>query len=197
MTPFAIPQLPFTSTMKQLLPATLGIALLVACSKPCPPPAEHFAHPVLSVPPEADANMAVVEGFLRACLKADTAAMRTAMAPGYHELLQTVPEDTTDAEGTIADWIAIDSTRADQQLTTDAMEAVRHASGKWEGDWVHFWGMYSATHKATGKPFKIPFFFDTQLKDGKLLRSYTYYDMLSVYNQLGIAPPAPEGAKKK
>lgn len=43
---------------------------------------------------------------------------------------------------------------------------------------------------------KVPFFFDTQLKDGKLLRSYMYYDMLSVYNQLGIAPPAPGAAKK-
>jgi len=38
--------------------------LLMACSQPCPPAPEHFTHPVLSVPPEADANMAVVEGFL-------------------------------------------------------------------------------------------------------------------------------------
>jgi len=122
--------------------------------------------------------------------------MRAAVAPGYHELLQTVPEDTSDVEKTIAEWIRIDSTRTDQQLTTDAIEAIRHTSGKWEGDGVHFWGTYSATHKATGKSFKVPFFFDTQLKDGKLLRSYMYYDMLSVYNQLGVAPPDPNATKK-
>lgn len=180
--------------LNNLLIAALGTTMLVACSQPCPPVPEHFTHPVLSVPPEADANMAVVEGFLNACIKADAAGMRAVMAPGYHELLQTVPEDTSDAEKTIADWIAIDSTRTDQKLSIDAIEAFRYASGKWEGDWVHVWASYSATHKAPGKPFTVPFFFDTQLKDGKLLRSYIYYDMLSAYNQLGIAPPA--AAKK-
>lgn len=178
-----------------LLAATAA-TLLVACSGPCPPTPDHFAHAVLSVPPETDANIALVEGFLNACIKADEAGMRAAMAPGYHELLQTVPEDTSDVEKIIADWIAIDSTRADQQLTIDAAEGIRYSSGKWEGDWVHLWGTYQATHKASSKTFKVPFFFDTQLKDGKLLRSYMYYDMLSVYNQLGIAPPAPAAAKK-
>lgn len=169
--------------------AVAASTLLFACSKPCPPAAEHFTHPVLSVPPEADANMALVEGFLNACIKTDTVAMRAAMDPGYHELLQIVPEDTTDADGTIADWVAIDSARADQRLVVDAIEAIRYASGKWEGDWVHVWGTYTAMHKATGKPFTAPFFFDTQLKDGKLLRSYMYFDMLSIYQQLGIDPP--------
>lgn len=183
-------------TIHHLVLAAFGNTLLFSCSQPCPPAAEHFTHPLLSISPETDANIAVVEGYLNACLIADTAAMRAAMAPGYHELLQTVPEDTTDAESTIADWIAIDSTRTDQQLTTDAVEGIHHASGKWEGDWVHFWGTYSAVHKRTGKSFKVPFFFDSQLKDGKLLRSYVHYDMLSVYNQLGIAPPTTAELKK-
>ncbi len=182
-------------TSKTVFLSTAFAALLVSCSQPCPPAAEHFTHPVLSVPPEADANMELVEGFLNACLNVDTVAMLSAMAPDYHELLQTVPEDTSDVEKTIADWIAIDSTRTDQQLTIDAIEAMRYASGKWQGDWVHVWGSYAATHKVTGKTFKVPFFFDSQVKDGKLLRSYMYYDMLSVYNQLGIAPPSAAEAK--
>jgi len=180
---------------KKIMLSAATAALLVACTQPCPPAAEHFTHPVLSVPPEADANMALVEGYLRACIKADTAAMRAALAPGYHELMQTVPEDTTDADQTIADWVRIDSARTDQQLTSDAIEAIRYASGKWEGDWVHFWGIYSAVHKRTGKAFKVPFFFDTQLKDGKMQRSYVYYDELSVYKQLGITPPGVQGTK--
>ncbi len=173
-----------------------ALVLLTACSQPCPPVPEHFTHPLLSVPPEADANMAVVQGFLDACIKADTVAMRAAMAPGYHELLQIVPEDTTDANGTIADWVRIDSTRTGQQLTTNAVEAICYASGIWEGDWVHYWGTYKATIKSTGKSFTLPFFFDTQLKDGKMLRSYTYYDRLSVYRQLGITPPMADEKKK-
>lgn len=182
-------------TQKIILCAATA-ALLVACSRPCPPAVEHFTHPVLSIPSQADANMALVEGYLNACINADTAAMRAAMAPGYHELLQTVSVDTTNAERIIADWIAIDSTRTDQKLTTDAIEAIRHASGKWEGDWVHFWGTYSATHQATGKSFTVFFFFDTQLKDGKMLCSYVYYDLLSVYQQLGrTLSPAPAAKK--
>lgn len=63
-------------------------------------------------------------------------------------------------------------------------------------DRVHFWGTYSATHQGTGKNFTEPFFFDTQLKDGKMLRSYVNYDLLFVYQQLGrTLTPAP-GAKK-
>ena len=47
-----------------------------------------------------------------------------------------------------------------------------------------------------GKSFTLPFFFDTQLKDGKMLRSYTYYDLLSVYRQLGVTPPMADEKKK-
>ncbi|MBX2981717.1 MAG: nuclear transport factor 2 family protein [Flavobacteriales bacterium] len=178
-----------------ILLAALGSTLLFGCSEPCPPAPEHFTHSLLSVPPETDANIAVVEGFLNACVKADVEGMRAAMAPGYHELLQTTPIDSSDAEKVIFDWVAMDSTRTDQQLTMDAVEGIRHASGEWQGDWVHYWGEYKATHKATGKRFVVPFFFDTQLKDGKLLRAYIYYDMLSVYDQLGIAPPAAPANK--
>lgn len=185
-----------TMLLRAILHSATIAALFVSCSAPCPPAEVHFAHPVLSVPPEADANRAVVEAFLNACIMADTVAMRAAMAPGYHELLQTVPEDTSDADKTISDWVRIDSSRTDQKLTVDAIEAIRYASGKWEGDWVHVWGTYSALHKATGKTFKLPFFFDSQLKDGKLLRSYMYYDELSVYKQLGVAPPMVPETKK-
>ncbi|MGB3527260.1 MAG: hypothetical protein WBB32_14970 [Flavobacteriales bacterium] len=73
----------------------------------------------------------------------------------------------------------------------------RPPCGRSEQAWIcdPYWGEYKATHKATGKRFVVPFFFDTQLKDGKLLRAYIYYDMLSVYDQLGIAPPAAPANK--
>lgn len=173
----------------------IGSTLLFACSQPCPPAPEHFTHSLLSIPPEADANIAVVEGFLNACVKADTVAMRAAMDPGYYGILETTPIDSSSVEQVISDWRRIDSTRTDQKLTTNAAEGNRYASGKWQGDWVNYWGEYKATDKATGKSFVVPFFFDAQVKGGKLMKSYIYYDVLSVYNQLGIAPPAAPATK--
>ena len=52
------------------------------------------------------------------------------------------------------------------------------------------------TDKATGKPYRVPFFFDGRVQDGKITKSYTYFDRLSVFHQLGIAPPPAPAAKK-
>lgn len=168
--------------------------VLAACStpQPAPPVAEQFVHPVLSIPPETDANIAVVEGYLNALLKADAAAIRSATAPGFYANDTYTPEDSSDVDGVIAAWTRNDSTRSDQKIARVWAECVRIAPGNdYAGDWVHYWGTYTATDKATGKPYRVPFFYDSRVQDGKITKSYTYLDRLSVYRQLGVAPPAP------
>ena len=97
-------------------------------------------------------------------------------------------------EEVIANWQKNDSTRSDQKLKTIFAECVTVAEGdEYAGDWVHYWAEYSATDNATGKPYTVPFFYDARVEDGKLTKSYTYFDRLSVFHQLGIdPPPAPE-----
>lgn len=58
------------------------------------------------------------------------------------------------------------------------------------GQWVQYWGDYSATDKATGKPYTVVLILDAHVKDGKLVKSYLHYDRLSVLHQLGIDPPS-------
>jgi len=172
--------------------------LLAACSapQPCPPVEVHFVHPVSSIPPEADANIAVVEGYLNALVTLDVAAIRAATAPGFYANNTYTPPDSSDVEGVISAWMHNDSTRSDQKLEKVFAECVRVAPGnEYAGDWVHYWGTYYATDKATGKPFRVPFFYDGRVEDGKITKSYTYLDRLSVWNQLGVAPPVPATRK--
>jgi len=184
------------TSFNTLLLATLGTSLLFACSHPCPPAPEQFTHPQYSIPPEIDANIALVQGYLEACLKADAGGMRAATDPAYIEHEMCWPVDSAGIDSVIADYGRADSARTGQQLLDISADGVRYATGKWAGDWVNFFADYAATDKKTGKAFRIPFFFNAQVRNGKLVRSYLYFDRLSYFNQLGIAPPAADSGKK-
>lgn len=182
-------------TTNLLITAAAASALLFACSQPCPPVPEHFTHPQYSIPPEIDANIALVHGYLEACIKADAGGMRAATDPSYIEHEMLTPVDSMGIDSVIAGNLAIDSLRSGQMLSDISADGVRYATGEWAGDWVNFFADYSATDKKTGKSFRIPIFFNAQVKNGKLVRSYLYFDRLSVYRQIGVAPPMPAGTK--
>ena len=180
--------------------ASLAAFALFACNAPapCPPVEERFTHPVLSISPDNDANVAAVEAYLNALVKTDTAAIRAALAPGFFANNTFTPADSSDVAAVTANWVKNGAERSDQKVHKYFAQCVRIAEGnEYAGDWVQYWGKYSATDKATGKPYVVPFFMDSRLKDGKLVKSYTYFDRLSVSHQLGTKPPAaPEKAKE-
>ncbi len=180
-----------------ILSTAVASTLLIACSEPCPPPAEHFEHAVFSIPLEADANIAVVERYLNALIAADATGIRGAVGDGFYANNTWVPADSSDVEGVIANWMQNDSTRTDQKVTKVFAQSIQIADGnEYPGQWVQYWGSYSATDKATGKSYVVQFLLDGQVKEGKLVKTYTHYDRLSVYQQLGVAPPAATEAKK-
>ncbi len=173
--------------------ASVVTALLVgACTnpEPCPPVKEHFKHPVYSIPAETDANVALVESYLNAVISADADAIRASVAPDFYSNNTFVPADSSDVEEIIANWMRIDSTRSDQKLTKDFAQSIQIAEGnEYPGQWVQYWGKYSAMHNATGKPFEVKFLFDANVTDGKLTKAYMWFDRLSSFHQLGIPPP--------
>lgn len=176
-----------------LLHATLGALLLTACSTPppCPPVVEHFEHPVFSIPAEADANIAVVENHLNALITANETEIRASVGEGFYANNTWLPADSSDLEGVVAEWLQNDSTRTDQRIKKVSAQSIQIAEGNaYPGQWVQYWGDYSATDKATGKPYTVVFMLDAQVKDGKLVKSYLHYDRLSVFHQLGIDPPS-------
>lgn len=179
--------------------ASLVALLFAACSEPapCPPPEEHFEHAVVSISPDIDANIAVVEGYLQGLVSADEAAIRGALAPGYYSHNTFLPADSSDADKVVAAWMRNDSTRSDQKVTQRAASCTRVAEGnEFAGDWVHYWGRYSATDVATGKPYVVPFFLNARVENGKMTTAFTYFDRLSVFHQLGTTPPPAPGTDK-
>lgn len=188
---------PKTMRLQPLFPIGAAASfLLIACSQPCPPPPEHYSHPVFSIPEETDANIAAVDNYLHAMIKADAEAIRASVGPGFYSNNTWLPADSTDVEGVIMRWQRNDSTRADQKLKKTFAQCIRVAEGNdYPGDWVQYWGDYSATDKESGKPFTVKFLADAQVKDGKLVKIYTHFDRLSVFRQLGKTPPEAEPAK--
>ena len=184
--------------LKPLKTTILGATLLGACTSPapCPPAEEHYTHPVYSIPMETDANIALVESYLNAVISADADAIRASVAPGFYSNNTFVPADSSDVEEIIANWMRIDSTRTDQKIVKDFAQSIQVAEGnEYPGQWVQYWGKYSAMHNATGKPLEVKFLFDANVKDGKLTKAYMWFDRLASFHQLGIPPPEAPAAK--
>lgn len=180
------------NNLNPIFAVALGGLLFTACSspEPCPPAAEHFKHPVYSIPAETDANIALVESYLNAVISADADAIRASVAPGFYSNNTFVPADSSDVEEVIANWMRIDSTRTEQKIVKDFAQSIQVAEGnEYPGQWVQYWGKYTAMHNATGKPFEVKFLFDANVADGKLTKAYMWFDRLSGFHQLGIPPP--------
>lgn len=178
---------------RTIIAATFAALLLGSCTTPAPCPAvvDHFEHPVFSVPPEADANITAVENHLNALITANAAGIRASVGVGFYANNTWIPADSSDVNGVVTQWMNNDSTRTDQRIKKVFAQSIQIAEGNaYPGQWVQYWGDYSATDKATGKPYTVVFMLDAQVKDGKVVKSYLHYDRLSVFHQLGVDPPS-------
>ena len=134
---------------------------------------------------------------MNAVISADAAKIRAAVGPGFYSNNTWEPADSMDVDGVIADWTENDSTRTEQKVRKTFAQSIQIAEGNdYPGQWVQYWFDYSATDKATGKPFIVKVLMDAQVKDGRVVKEYAHYDRLSVYRQLGITPPTEPEAKK-
>ena len=187
--------------MKTNVPQLIaGLALLgtVACTAPAPPPAaaqpEVKPAPV-AISPAADANIAVVQAYLDGLVKADAAAIHAATNADFMSYTTWMPADSANVDSVIAGWQYRATKDTDQKLDKTAALSVSVAPGQqFAGDWVYYWGTYSATDKSLNKPYKVPFFCTALMANGKISKDWTYYDRLAIFHQLGVAPPAPKTA---
>ena len=151
-------------TIRFLLPLVAVALLFAACQAPCPEPEEHFEHPVLSISPDIEANVAVVDGYMAALVAGDEAGIRAALAPDFYGHNSFVPADSSSVDEVVENWLKNDTTRSDQKITKLVASCERVAEGnEFAGDWVHYWGRYSATDIATGKSYEVPLFFNTRV----------------------------------
>ena len=180
-------------TTKHLFGLLAAVALITACQQPCPEVEEHWHHDVLSISPDIDTNTAIVQSYMNGLITADEEAIRNATSADFYSVAQRVPADSLSVDEIVEAWQKNDSTRSDQKIETIAMSCERVAEGqKYAGDWVHFWGRYSAVDNKTGKPYTVPYFFNTRIENYKMVEAYVYFDRLAIWHQLGVDPPGPE-----
>ena len=181
------------NTTNYLMGLLGSVLLFTACQQPCPEPEEVWQHPVLSISPDIDTNIAIVNSYMNGLVAADEAAIRNAVSTDFFAVGQRVPADTSSVDEIVETWLRNDTTRSDQEIKAVAVSCERVAEGEeYAGDWVHYWGRYSATDLASGKSYTVPYFFNTRIENYKMVESYIYFDRLSVFHQLGVDPPGPQ-----
>ncbi|MGV9014038.1 MAG: hypothetical protein ACOH13_15710 [Flavobacteriales bacterium] len=149
----------------------------------------------LAISPNSGANIAVVNTYLQGLVKRDAAAVRAVVNPGFLSYATWSPGDTSVVDSVIQRWVRIGANRTDQELeTTTAFSVTVAPDQQFAGDWVYYWATYTANDTRSGRKLEVPIFTTVYLTDGKLTAEWTYYDRLAIWNQLGIAPPAPKTA---
>lgn len=177
--------------LRTLLSTLLLTLLVTSCQQPAPEVVE--AEPaVLEISPNMERDIATVRAYLDALLAADTVAMRNALTEDFLGYFVTSPFDTTTVDENIKNWVENNNTRSNQQNTIVASSSLRVNEGDFVGDWVQIWGRYTAVENSVDIEIVVPYFVNIKMQNGKIDRSFTYYDRLAVYQQLGYELKAPE-----
>ncbi len=106
----------------------------------------------------------------------------------------TSPLDTVSKEDFIKDWVSFQTSRSNQQNERLAASSLKVNEGDYIGDWVQYWGNYSAVLVEGDPEVLVPYFLNLQLTNGKIARMFSYYDRVPIWQAIGyeITPPAGE-----
>jgi len=139
----------------------------------------------VDISPNSEADIAVVQSYIDALLKADSVTLRSVTTSDFQASLVKNPIDSSGIDEVISSWAANLKTRSNQTNETVAVMSVRVNEGPYQGDWVQYWGNYSASMNETGVDIIVPYFINTRMKNGKMDRSFSYYDRLAIFEAQG------------
>ncbi|SOD97456.1 nuclear transport factor 2 family protein [Spirosoma fluviale] len=142
--------------------------------------------------PNAEADMKVVSDFINALVSGDLAKARSLASPTYIGR-GPAATDSANVDKVIQNWQGNHKTQSDRKVTF-VTQTFKVLSGALKGNWVSLWGDYTFTQ--AGKTIKFPFQYTAGVADGKILGDRIYYDVLSIYTQLGFKVTPPETSKK-
>ena len=149
----------------------------------------------ISLNPNADHDVQLVENYLRAVTGGDAAKARTLIAPGSWSYGPGIKDSST-MEQDIAKWEKNYATELDRKLDFVSMTWRVLADGIYKGDWVANWGTYSFTDQPSGKRLDVSYHFVTRIIDGKIGDNRTYYDNLGPTLKAGYTLQPPKAKKK-
>lgn len=176
-----------TSTTVLLCAGLLLAALAPASAQNAPTKTPSYKESILDNP-NAEADIAVVESFIKHLVSGDLDKARALLTTDYKGSGPS-PDDKFNAETVIANWKESIKTEKDRKVEF-VTQTFRVASGNLKGDWVSMWGDYTFT--TDGKTVKVPYQYTALVRSGKIATDVVYYDRLYVMQQLGhtLTPPA-------
>ncbi|MEP1033070.1 hypothetical protein [Ekhidna sp.] len=141
--------------------------------------------------PNSTSYIESVQQLVDAMLYGDSTALIDLTTDDFLSIYVTNPMDTASREDFIKDWISFQTSRSNQQNDRLAASSLKVNEGDYIGDWVQYWGNYSATLVDADTSLVIPYFLNLQLTNGKISRMYSYYDRVPIWQAVGyqITPP--------
>lgn len=181
--------------MKKLLYFTMAVAVLIGCQAPTPEATTtDSSDSNVSVSATAEDYKATFDKYITAVLSSDSAAASAAVTADFmaHNMFADV--DTSNISQVLATWAANGAARTNQKLETTAFTALSVTEGDYAGDWLQFWGNYSANDNASGADFALPVYINSRMVDGKIAQMFIYYDRLGFLLKTGYTLTPPEGS---
>jgi len=138
------------------------------------------------ISPNATANKKLVVEYIEACIAVDADKIRNSVGPGYMDYGPGML-DSANIEQVIEGWARqkkVSSNRKHGIMAVTALESTE--PGPAQGDWVHVWGVYTATGNDDRKmEISIPYHSATRIENGKIVWSRSFFDNLETALKLG------------
>ncbi len=184
--------------MKKLfIPAIALIVALASCSKPMPATDTGQTSAADSLGAK---NKELVKKYLDAVLTGNTTAMAEYLADGYMGHGPAM-KDSVNKQQNLDNWKKnweeqFNSIKYDEVVSlTPSIKP--ETKSRAVGDWVLTWGIISVEYKNGMPPVKFNLHATYRIANGKIERSYVYYNVADILTQQGFTFVPPKKETKK
>ncbi|MBT8221523.1 MAG: nuclear transport factor 2 family protein [Bacteroidia bacterium] len=124
----------------------------------------------------SEKNIALVQKFIDAQMAGDGETMKKLVNDDF--LARNPAGDTLTIEEYATVWTTLSKTRANQDAGVFATNTQNVSTGALAGEWVMFWGTYTAEDLKSQEVIEVLWHADFMIKDAKISRSVTYFDIV-------------------
>jgi len=121
-------------------------------------------------------NIALVHQFLNAQMTGDGETMRNLTTSDFYAI--NPAGDSLTINTYVNTWTALSKSRSNQDAGVFATNSQSVKEGPLKGEWVLFWGTYTATDIQSSEALEILWHADFQVVNGKVKRLVSYFNMV-------------------
>lgn len=163
----------FLSGTSRFLLSCFVIVSLISCK---PSTESGASDQPYNTSPNAAENIALVQKFIDAQMMGDGETMRALTTDDF--FARNPVGDTLTIDEYATTWEALSTRRNNQDAGVFATNSQTVTEGPLSGEWVMFWGTYTAVDNESKEALEVLWHADFRIKDGKISRSVFYFDMV-------------------